>query len=131
MKHDTGAQQALAGKRALIVEDEALVAMLLEDMLTDLGCQVATAARVDTAFVALDQGPVDFAILDLNVGGQNTYPLADVLADRGIPFLFATGYGSSGLAEAYRACVTLQKPFEMGTLIDAIGAVLADRERAG
>lgn len=106
----------LQGLRVLVVEDEALVAMLLEDMLGDLGCQVvATASRVDPAvLVARDPGqPIDVAILDVNVAGESIAPVVQALADRGVPFVFATGYGASGAPEGFRDRPTLQKPFGM------------------
>lgn len=114
----------LEGIRVLLVEDEALVAMLVEDMLSDLGCTVvATAPRLDEATSrAEDVGlHFDVAILDLNLAGQNTFPVASALAARGVPFAFATGYGAGGLPAEWRDRPTLQKPFTAGD----IGRVLA------
>ena len=106
----------LAGLRILVVEDETLVAMLLEDMLGDLGCEVvATASRVPQAVeIARDVAQVfDVAILDVNVAGETITPVAQALSDRATPFVFATGYGESGVPEAFRGRPTLQKPFGM------------------
>ena len=106
----------LAGLRVLVVEDEALVAMLLEDMLGDLGCEVtATASRVGHAVqIAQDPGQVfDVAILDVNVAGETITPVAQALSERPTPFVFATGYGESGVPEPFRGRPTLQKPFGM------------------
>ena len=107
---------ALQGLRVLIVEDEALVAMLLEDMLGDLGCQVVeTCSRVPPALARVQDvdAPLDVAILDMNVAGEASGPVAEALAARGVPFVFATGYGSGGLPDAWRDRPTLQKPFGM------------------
>jgi CheY-like chemotaxis protein len=107
---------ALQGLRVLIVEDEALVSMLLEDMLSDLGCEIAAVcSRVDQAVAAASDTSqrIDVAILDVNVAGQPVTPVAEALAARGAPFVFATGYGAGGAPEAFRDRPTLQKPFGM------------------
>jgi CheY-like chemotaxis protein len=104
----------VAGLRVLVVEDEALVLMLLEDMLADHGCEVvATASRIAQALeMAADMALVfDAAILDVNLGGDPIFPVAEALAARGLPFIFATGYGAGGLPEVWRDRPTLQKPF--------------------
>ena len=106
----------LSGLRVLVVEDETLVAMLLEDMLGDLGCEVAaTASRVPQAVeIARDTAQAfDVAILDVNVAGESISPVAQALSERGVPFVFATGYGESGVPEPFRGRPTLQKPFGM------------------
>lgn len=110
MTDDSG----LIGKRILLIEDEALVAMLIEDMLADEGCVVAaTAGRLaDALKLAGDASlEMDFAILDVNLAGEPAYAVAEVLAGRGVPFAFATGYGAGGLPEIWRSRPTLQKPF--------------------
>jgi CheY-like chemotaxis protein len=113
------------GRRALVVEDESLVAMLVEDMLADLGCEVvATAARLEVAVEKASTLPIDFAVLDVNLAGQLAYPVADALRERGIPFLFATGYGASSLAEGYRHLPALQKPFGDRDLARALASIL-------
>ena len=87
-----------ARRRVLVVEDEILIGMLLEDMLGELGYAIAaTASRVDEAAALARDGEFDAAILDVNLNGQDVYPVADILAARGIPFVFATGYGERGL----------------------------------
>lgn len=97
--------------RILIVEDEILVAMLMEDVVSDLGHQViGPAMRLETALAAADNEQLDFAILDINLAGQHSFPVADRLAERGIPFLFASGYGVAGLIEPYLNTPILQKP---------------------
>ena len=106
-------ESGLKGLRVLLLDDETLVAMLLEDMLGDLGCEVThSCARVAQAVEVLTAGAeVDVAILDVNVAGETSAPVAEILAERRTPFLFATGYGSSGTPEGWRDRPTLQKPF--------------------
>jgi DNA-binding NtrC family response regulator len=106
----------LDGLKVLIVEDETLVAMLLEDMLADHGCVVAgTADRIAQAMALIkdDSLVIEAAILDVNLGGEASFPLAEILAAKGVPFVFATGYGVGGLPEAWRDRPTLQKPFSL------------------
>lgn len=101
----------LKGLRVLVVEDEALVALQLEDMLAALGCSIiGPASRVEQALDLLDGEPVDAAVLDLNIAGELVYPVADVLGARGLPFIFATGYGAEGVSKPYRDRPVLQKP---------------------
>lgn len=82
--------------RVMIVEDEALVAMMVEDLLGDLGCEiVGSFGVVDDALAFLDRDPpaMDGAVLDVNIGGEMVFPVAEQLQRRGVPFVFATGYG--------------------------------------
>ena len=112
--------------RILVVEDEYLIRMLLEDMLADLGHKVAAA--VGTIAEAKDlatTGEFDCAVLDVNVSGQEVYPVADILAKRGMPFVFVTGYGESSLPEAYRGRPALQKPFQAERLEKTLAGLLA------
>jgi CheY-like chemotaxis protein len=103
---------ALQGCGVLIVEDESMVAMLLEEFLLELGCQtVEIAARVDTALTFIEAKFFDVVILDVNLDGEASYPVADELERRKIPFLFATGYGALAIPERYRQRTILQKPF--------------------
>jgi CheY-like chemotaxis protein len=103
---------ALQNCSVLIVEDEATVAMLLEDLLLELGCHVTEiAARVDTALTLIEVKNLDVVILDVNLEGEASYPVADELERRKIPFLFATGYGAQAIPEKYRWHTVLQKPF--------------------
>ena len=105
--------QPLSGRRVLLVEDEALVAMLLETILEDMGCvPVGPAATVDDGLaMAADATPLDAALLDVNVAGRQVFPIAEALKDRGVPFVFSTGYGESGLPDEWRGHATVQKPF--------------------
>lgn len=107
--------------RVLVVEDEMIVSMMLEDMLVDLGHEVVgTAAHLDAAVRLAETAELDVAMLDLNLNGQKSYPVAAVLRERGLRFVFATGYGGDGLAEAWRDAPTLQKPFMMQDLEQAL-----------
>ena len=102
----------LNGLRVLVVEDEAAISLLLEDMLLDFGCEViGPAARLSAALDAVAREKVDLAILDVNVAGEPIYPVAEALAQRSIPFVFSTGYGSAGIRDTFRDRPVLQKPF--------------------
>ena len=102
----------LNGLRILVVEDEAAISLLLEDMLLDFGCEViGPAARLSAALEAVARETVDLAILDVNVAGEPIYPVAEALVERRIPFVFSTGYGSAGIKDAFRDRPVLQKPF--------------------
>jgi CheY-like chemotaxis protein len=99
-------------RRVLIVEDEMLVAMMIEDALLDLGLEVAgTAGTIEEALAAVAKNGFDCAILDVHLHGKDVYPVADALAARGMPFVFATGYGRGGLAPKYQDRPSLPKPF--------------------
>jgi CheY-like chemotaxis protein len=122
------AQSAAHGKRILVVEDELMIRMLLEDMLGELGYTIAAeAARLDEALDAAKNGQFDLAILDVNLNGQTIAPVAEALAARGTPFVFATGYGERGLPDAYRDRPTLKKPFQMDGLSKTIAIALAGK----
>ena len=111
----------MQGRCVLIVEDEAIVAMLLEDLLQEFGCHVVEiASRVDTALVSVAARIFDVAILDVNLKGETSYPVADLLNLREIPFLFATGYGIQVIPEKYRRHTVLQKPFRKQDLAEAL-----------
>ena len=112
--------QAFAGRRVLVVEDESLVAMLLETILEDMGCvPVGPAATVDEG-LRMASEPVDAALLDVNVAGRQVFPIAQALKDRGVPFVFSTGYGEGGLPDEWRGHSTLQKPFTEAAVRDAL-----------
>lgn len=117
--------EGIAGVRVLIVEDEAMIAMLLQDMLEEMGCVVAaTAASLDDALRAAAADPLDLAILDVNLGGTETYPVADALRRRGVPYVFSTGYGASTLHPDHQDRPTLQKPFVESDLMRCVVAAL-------
>jgi two-component sensor histidine kinase/DNA-binding response OmpR family regulator len=109
--------QAIQGQRIMIVEDEALVAMILEDQLQEIGLStVATCASIAEAMKAIDRNPPDAAILDVNLGGQLVYPVADRLMDLHIPFVFVTGYGRESIDRRYDSIHVLEKPVERQAL---------------
>lgn len=111
----------LSGLRLLLVEDESHVAMLVEDMLADMGCQVvASAARVSEALRLIEGTDIDAAVLDVNVAGEKVFPVAERLRERGIPFVFATGYGADGLREDLRTHPVIAKPFPQSQLQKAL-----------
>jgi CheY-like chemotaxis protein len=114
----------LEGRRVLLVEDESLVAMNVEDMLLDLGCEVVLAMRLDKALEVACLEPFDLAVLDVNLGDARSYPIADLLFERCTPFLFATGYGKQGLEEAYQNVPVLQKPYQAGPLAHLLSQLL-------
>ena len=98
-----------------------LVAMNIEDMLLDLGHEVAgLASRLEPALALAREGDFDLAMLDVNLADQTSFPVARILDERGIPFLFATGYGIKGIAEEYRAHPVLQKPFRARELEEVL-----------
>ncbi|USQ95037.1 response regulator [Caulobacter sp. RL271] len=107
----------LSSLKVLVVEDEALVSMLVEDMLTDLGCAiVGPAAEIEEALRLANSADIDAALLDVNLGGRPIFPVADALKARGVPFAFASGYGEAGLTEDHRGATVLQKPFREADL---------------
>jgi CheY-like chemotaxis protein len=117
-------QGSSGGLRVLVVEDEILIGMLLEDMLRELGHQiVAIAPRVGEAVEVANSAAIDAAILDVNVNGEEVFPVAEVLLGRGVPFVFATGYGDRAMPELFRNRPTLQKPFQMNDLEQALAKI--------
>lgn len=110
--------------RVLVVEDESLVAMMVEDCLIELGYEVAAvAATVDAALAALQGGGIDCAMLDVNLGGTPSFPIAEALEARGIPYMFVTGYDGTAIPPNFRARHGLQKPFRMRELQQAMAGL--------
>jgi DNA-binding response OmpR family regulator len=110
--------------RVLVVEDEAMIAMLLEDMLTDLGYEVAGIAHhLDDAMQAAKYADIEFAILDINLNGEASFSVAEILRARSIPFIFATGYGTAARRVDFSDTPVLEKPFNVKGLADAINLV--------
>ena len=103
--------------RILVVEDEPFIALTLEDMLEELGFALAgTVSHVAEAVEMIEREPVDCALLDVNLGSEKIDPVADLLASRGCPFIFTTGYGRSGIPVGHAGRPVLQKPFRMDDL---------------
>ena len=108
-----------------------LVAMNIEDMLLELGHEVAgLASRLDPALALARDSRFDAAMLDVNLAGEPSFPVADILIERGLPFLFATGYGRQGIDEKYRGYPLLQKPFRAADLGKALARLLPGEGRS-
>jgi PAS domain S-box-containing protein len=112
--------QMLAGNRLLLVEDEVLVAMAIKDMLIELGFEVVGAYnRVTEAFAVATDQDIDAAILDVSLGGELIYPVADCLVAKGVPFVFITGYGAEAIDARFASYRVLQKPIQRQVLQNA------------
>lgn len=118
---------AAAPRRILVVEDEMLVAMFIADTLEEAGCEiVGTTGRIDEALALIDGGEIDAAVLDVNLGrGRTSFPVAEALATRDIPFLFSTGYGAQPLRQRYPERSVLTKPFKEDELVRAVASLVA------
>ncbi len=111
--------------RVLLVEDEAFISMVVECYLEDLGCDVvATASRLEDGMRAATDLQIDVALLDVNLAGRLSYPIANILNTRNIPFIFATGYGFFTLPDMFDGAPVLPKPFEQPTLAQALTGLL-------
>jgi CheY-like chemotaxis protein len=111
----------LTGRRVLVVEDESLIAMLIEDTLADLGCVVAvSASRLDQGVEAATSAAIDLAVVDVNLAGEPAYPIADALLARAIPFVLTTGYGPAGLRPGLERVPIVTKPFATADLERAL-----------
>lgn len=115
-------EPVLAGRHVLIVEDEYLVATALAEELSDEGVAVVgPASSVDNALALIaDARQLDLAVLDVNLRGENVYPAADVLADKGIPFVLVTGYDEHAIPDRYRQAKVLEKPIEVSAVLAAL-----------
>lgn len=114
-----------APHHVLIVEDEMMLAMMVEDVLSAEGYSVTTAASHAAALAAIDKCDMDVAVLDINLGSHSALPLADELVNRGVPVVFASGYGATGLPDRFRGCTVLQKPYLPSELVSCVSALLA------
>jgi CheY-like chemotaxis protein len=126
------ATSSLGGLRILLVEDEAMVAMLMEGMLDELGCRrVEWAASVAAALVAIEREEFDGALLDVNLSGTLVYPVAEALSSRNLPFVFVTGYGrTADLQARFPGAIVLKKPFDSTQLADVMKKEIACIPRA-
>jgi CheY-like chemotaxis protein len=110
-----GGEASLTGLRLLLVEDETMVAMMVEDMLSDLGCvvvEVAGSVATGLALVGDAALRIDGAVLDVNLGSEKVYPVAEALKAKGVPFIFSTGYSRDGLEMAFAGVPIIAKPYE-------------------
>jgi CheY-like chemotaxis protein len=119
---------ALASKRVLVVEDELLVSMLIEDVLVGAGCRVVGPLTnlSDAILAARNEAVIDIALLDVNLRGEKVYPVADILTERGIPFVFLSGYGKTAIPNDrpnWRVC---SKPFSPNDLIEILTERIQD-----
>jgi CheY-like chemotaxis protein len=115
----------LQGIRLLIIEDEALVAMFIEDILSEMGCEtVDILTSLPDAVSRVDGVNFDAVILDVNLGGERTYSLAERLIEKHIPFIFSTGYGVSGIPDNLHNVPIIQKPFQKSDLENALHVAL-------
>ena len=127
---DSGSGVALQGLSMLVVEDETIVSMMVESMLMDLGCDdVWYASGVEDGMALLESRTPDAAVLDVNLAGEPVYPIARRLADAGVPFVFATGYGTSGIQEDWSGRPVVQKPFQSEALAAALAMALSARSK--
>jgi CheY-like chemotaxis protein len=117
----------LGGRKVLVVEDEPLVAMMVEDMLMELGCTVVgPAMQLAEGLRLAEAADFDAAVLDINLNGARSFPIADLLKERGIPFLFATGYGGGEALEG-RQDPVIQKPYQMERLAEMLGTLTSGK----
>jgi CheY-like chemotaxis protein len=115
----------LKDRGVLVVEDEELIASVIEEMLLDLGCrQVWIAATTKEATAVLAQHRPDIVVLDVNLGGDSGFHLAQALVAAGIPFVFASGYGRAGLTDQWASRPMIQKPFKLETLASVLSTLL-------
>ena len=116
----------LSGRRVLVVEDEALVVLMIEDMLADLGCEsVSTAATVDKALALLGAQVFDAAMLDMNLSGKTSHSVAEALVARGVPFVYSTGNTGSEMGDVHPERPVLKKPFEYEELVAILTRLLS------
>ncbi len=110
-----------AQRKVLIVEDELLIAMMLQDMLAEEGLKVeAVANSLSVGLEMARSAAVDAAVLDINLNGDEVYPIAEILKDRGIPFIFSTGYAAGGVRSDFDAAPRVMKPFQQDLLMAAL-----------
>lgn len=122
--------ETLAGQRLLVVEDEMFVAMLVEDLLRDAGCTVVgPVATVADALKLVEEGGLDGAVLDVNLGSETVYPVAAALQRVAVPYVFVTGYGAAILNDTHRGHPTIQKPFDPRRFTDELLQGLAHGPR--
>lgn len=120
----------LKGKRILIVEDEALISVMVTDMLTELGVHVVgPAATIMAALTLAETSEIDAAVLDVNVRGERIDPVAEILFRRQVPMLFATGYGEVKL-ESGRSALVIDKPYTQDKLLRGLTMALGGPTQA-
>ncbi|MDR0184202.1 response regulator [Lysobacter arvi] len=115
----------MGGKTLLLAEDEMYVAMTLSDLLSEAGYRVFTAARLGDALGLAEREHIDCAILDINLHGEQVYPLCERLKQSGVPFFFTSAYGAEGIAERYRDVAMVPKPYTCEEVVAVIARQLS------
>jgi DNA-binding response OmpR family regulator len=116
-----------SGGRVLILEDEPILGFALEDMLSEIGdWEVELCTRLEEAHSFLNEGLPVLAILDVNIHGQLSYPIADRLLAAGVPYIFATGYGDLTHPQVHLEAITVTKPYSLAHIADAVGAAVPE-----
>lgn len=116
---------ALAGIKILVVEDEPIISMFIEDSLSDLGCKsIAFATNLSDAQNKVAEGDFDVVMLDVNLKGELSFPMAETLSARHLPFIFSTGYGKVAIPTHFQHVPVLQKPFQENELREKLQSVL-------
>jgi CheY-like chemotaxis protein len=113
----------MQGQTVLLLEDEPIIAFALEDMLIECGASPLSCGSLEVAHAALESSQPDIAILDVNIHGERSYPVAQRLAERGIPFIFATGYGGALHPPEFADVPTISKPYRLAELEQAFAAL--------
>ena len=120
-----------AAPRVLVLEDEPIIALMVRGWLTELGCEtVGPAHTVPSALALIDDGPLDGAILDVTIGDQNCFPVADALRHKGIPFALATGRAPDALADGYANTPSLSKPYDFAAVRGVVAELLDGHARS-
>lgn len=115
-----------SGARALILEDEPILGFALEDMLSEIGhWEIELCTRLEEAHKYLNNGLPNLAILDVNIHGQLSYPIADRLLAAGVPYIFATGYGDLTHPQLHQEAITVTKPYSLSHIADAVNAAVS------
>ena len=119
--------QLLSGCKVLVVEDEMLVLMAIEDMLSDLGCtSISVAANIDKALDLIKTKEFDAATLDVNLNGRRSDPIAKALREHGVPFAFSTGYGEDGIKGGHGGHLVLRKPYTCSQFTEVMASLLLE-----
>jgi CheY-like chemotaxis protein len=118
----------LIAKRVLVVEDELLVSMVIEEILADVGCQIiGPFTNLPDALAAARKGGFDLALLDVNLRGEKVYPVAEILAKQGVPFMLLTGYGKDAIPSGHPEWRACPKPFTAAELTRALSGMLCSQ----
>src|SRR5262245_46391577 len=121
--------KGLSGRRVLVVEDDALIALELEQTLQDRGVTVVGPfGSVDNALPFAGNG-LDGAVLDINLGDEDVFPVADALSDAGTPFMFLTGHSDSRLPARHQGRPVMRKPYSPGRLTEVLSALMVKAEK--